>query len=160
MPAIRVHMLDASALTKLFLVEPASDAVRRYVDSHSVFVTTPYVIGEVLGVLKRALLKGKIASDDYFSASEELLARVRTGSLQLDDHSLVLRDIFDETERVASRHRIDLVDAHQIVVLKRGAFGALAGESRAILITADAALAQAARTEGLRVWDCNHDSAP
>ncbi len=124
------------------------------------FAATPYVIGEVLGLLKRANLRGGLTAEQYFAASEDLMGRLRTGSLQIEEQRLSERDVFDATERIATKYRIDLVDAHQLVTLQKCLFGSLKGESQGILVTADNALAEAAATEGLRVWNCLADSAP
>jgi len=57
MSAIRIHMLDTSALIKLFLEEDGSDVLRKYYNVHSVFWTTALCFAETLGVLKREYVK-------------------------------------------------------------------------------------------------------
>jgi hypothetical protein len=70
------------------------------------------------------------------------MAMLRDQTLQVEDCSLSLRAVFDETEKVATRHQLDLVDAHQLVPLSRSTVGALEGESRVIFVTADERLAR------------------
>lgn len=48
----------------------------------------------------------------------------------------------------------------QIVTLKKGRYRSFVGESQSLLITADADLAKAARSEGLQVWDCINEAGP
>jgi hypothetical protein len=55
---------------------------------------------------------------------------------------------------------LDLSDAFQIMSVKRGYFSSLTNDSATVLVTADNSLAQAARSEGLRVWNVNLDPAP
>ena len=160
MQHIRTHMLDASALAKLFLEEPTSDVVRTYFAEHSVFLVTSYVVGEVLGILKRVHVKGGLPTDQYLACSEELMAMLRNETLQVEECALSLREVFDETEKVARKYQLDIVDAHQLVALARSVVASLPGDSRAIFVTADQKLAEAATSEGLRVWDCRSSAAP
>ena len=159
MDTIRTHLIDASALVKLFVREPGSDVVRAYFGEHSVFAATSLCIGEVLGVLKAQWLRKQISHEQYFAASEELMAHLRNGTITIEEVSLADRAVFDETERVAAAHALDIVDAHQLVTLERGFFGKLPGESNGILITADSALANAALERKLRVWNPLSSSA-
>ena len=68
--------------------------------------------------------------------------------------------VFVAAQRISERHDLDLSDAFQIVSLKEGFFSVLSGDSQTILVTGDEALAQAARDEGLRVWDVLREPAP
>jgi predicted nucleic acid-binding protein len=151
MGTVRTFLIDASALVKLLVHEPDSDAFRKYFSQHSVFVTTSLCIGEVLGVLKAKWLRKQITQEEYFRTSEESMAHLRDGSITIEDVSPADRAVFEATERVARDHALDIVDAHQLVTLERGFYGTLGGESRAELLTADSALAKAARERNLRV---------
>jgi rRNA-processing protein FCF1 len=53
-----------------------------------------------------------------------------------------------------------LSDALQLLSVKHGRFCKLAKESKTILITSDKALAKAAKSEDLRVWNCEKKSEP
>ena len=61
--------------------------------------------------------------------------------------------VFSNVQNIADRYSLDLSDAFQILSVKEGFFSGLSGGSRTILVTADEALAKAARQEGLRVWN-------
>ena len=67
---------------------------------------------------------------------------------------------FDQIKPLVERYDLDVSDALQIASVKKGFLAALAGESRPIFATADEALAAAARTEGLKVWDIMVDPHP
>ena len=68
--------------------------------------------------------------------------------------------MFDEVEAIVKKYQIDVSDALQIVTIKKGEFNKFIGESQSLLITADEGLANAARSEGLAVWDCIHEPSP
>jgi predicted nucleic acid-binding protein len=157
---IRTHLFDTSALVKLLVDEAGSDVVRSYFGLHSVFAATSLCIGEVLGVLKTQLRQRRISKEQYFSASEELMAHIRNRTIAVEEVPLADRAVFDQTERAATAHSIDIVDAHQLVTLERGFLGALPGEARCVLITADSDLAKAARIRNLSVWNCLCEPAP
>ena len=57
-------------------------------------------------------------------------------------------------------HGLDFIDSIQIVTLLKGTYSGLVGTSQSLFITADRALAVAARKEGARVWDCTSEAAP
>jgi predicted nucleic acid-binding protein len=68
-------------------------------------------------------------------------------------------EIFWEVEKTAKRCGLDIADAYQIVTVKKDYFVRFP-EAQPILVTADSRLAEAARKEGLRVWDCLKEPAP
>jgi predicted nucleic acid-binding protein len=55
-------------------------------------------------------------------------------------------------QEISDKYSLDLSDAFQILSVKEGYFSALIDESSTILVTADEALAKAARSEGIRSW--------
>ena len=65
-----------------------------------------------------------------------------------------------EAERLIKQHKIDFLDCFQIVTILHGKFRVLGPDSKSILITADRALAKAARAEGARVWECTSEPPP
>jgi predicted nucleic acid-binding protein len=160
MAEIRVHYLDTSALIRLLVEEPGSDSLRRYCDGQSVLSVTGVCFAECLGVLKTKRVRGLLDDEEYFSACEDLVARIRDRSLFLDDASVTARELFDEAERIARAYKLDLADAYQLVALRHGPFSELPLETPPLLITADRELARAARLEGLRVWNCLNEPAP
>ena len=160
MTDIRTHYLDASALVKLFIDEDGSAAVRSYLGPHATRVTTSLCFAETLGVLKAKHVHRHISTEEYLAACEDLMAHLRGQTLTIEDIGITERIVFDEMERIAKAHALDLSDACQLLTLRQGALSHLEGDSRPILITADKRLAAAARSEGLRAWDCMHEAAP
>jgi hypothetical protein len=67
---------------------------------------------------------------------------------------------FFEAKTLAMDHDLDLSDAFQLLSLQAGYFCGLPGESATLLVTADEALAAAARKLDLRAWDCLREPLP
>jgi predicted nucleic acid-binding protein len=160
MAHIRTHYLDASAIVKLLIEEDGSLAVRTYLDPHATRIVTSLCFAETLGVLKAKERHGHISQEQYLSACEELMAEIRSQTLTIEDIGFTERRVFDEVEMLCKKHNLDLSDACQLWTLRKGLLSQFEGESRPILVTADKKLAAAARNEGLRVWDCMHETAP
>jgi len=162
METIRTHLLDASALVKLFINEDGSEALKDYFGSRSVFWTTSLCFAEVLGVLKRKYLSNKedLTKEEYLVASEDMVSHIRNGSISIEEVDITQFVIFNEVEKIVEKYSIDLADAFQIVTLKRGFPSSLTEDAKTILITADEGLAGAAQSEGLRVWDCLRKPVP
>gem|GEM_PF-6148707 len=77
---------------------------------------------------------------------------VEDGIIQLDEIPLADRATFNEAEKIAANHKIDLSDALQLITLKRGMFARLnAGEP--ILVSEDGKLLKAAREQKLKAMD-------
>lgn len=165
----RTHYLDASALVKLVIAEDHAEKLRAYC-GRALLATTSLCFGEALGVLKRKWKKGKsherLSQEAYLAACEDLFARIRNGSLEIEDTPLLsgkpreLRANFERIEKLAQRHSLDISDALQLLTLRSGTYSKLEGTARASLVTADRDLARAARAEGMPAWDCVHDPAP
>ncbi|MCI0400812.1 MAG: type II toxin-antitoxin system VapC family toxin [Gammaproteobacteria bacterium] len=170
MKLIRIHYLDASAIVKLILSETGTAELKQYFDQESNFTATSLCFAEALGVLKMKHFNQKcITDEEYFSGCDELMAYVAEDSIEIEDVEIKDRSVFDEVERLVRKHneekpknkRIDISDAFQIVSVKRNYFSQFEnGESKPILITGDRPLADAARSEGLRVWNCVDESPP
>ncbi len=154
MADIRTHYLDTSVIVKLLIDEDGSSTVRTYLGRHATLVTTSVCFAETLGVLKAKFLRGLLSEEQYLAACEELMAYLRNETLEIDDVGISQRRTFDEVEHLAKKYSLDISDAYQLVTLRRGLYSPLEGDSRPILVTADEALAKAAKSEGLRVWDC------
>lgn len=159
---IRIWFLDASALVKLVAREPDSGPLRGiFLGSASSFHTNLFCVAEALGVLKvKWLFRKEISEQQYFEFSDLLLAYVRNQTIHLDETDLDDNAVLGETEALARRHKLDLSDALQLYTLQSGSFKSFAGESTPLLITADADLAQAGRSEGIRVWNCIKEPVP
>lgn len=160
MAYIRTHYLDTSAIIKLLIDEDGSSTVRTYLAPHATRFTTSLCFAETLGVLKAKYVHHHISHEEYLAACEELMGEVRCQTLVIEDVPVTERDVFDEVEGLAKRHSLDLSDACQLLTLRKGLLSELEGESRPILVTADKRLADAAKNEGLRSWDCMHEPAP
>lgn len=155
---IRTHYLDASAIVKLFIDEIKSEELRAYLEPHATRFVTSFCLGEALGVFKVKYKRKNIDSERYFAACEDLMANVRDGNLVIDGPQITNRMVFDAIEQLATRYRVDLVDAHLLYIVRIGGLSRLTGDSQPILITADKGLAAGARGEKLRVWDVLNES--
>lgn len=157
MGLIRTHYLDASAIVMLFVEEPGSDKLRAYIGPHATRHTTSLCLAESLGVLKAKYKHHHITHERYLACCEELMAFLREGSLVVEDVQLSTRAIFDQAEDLCRKYAMDFSDACQLLTLRTGLLSKLEGESSPTLVTADQKLAQAAKREGLKAWDCVHD---
>ena len=160
MTDIRTHYLDTSVIVKLLVDEDGSTAVRAYLGGHAVNFTTSLCFAETLGVLKAKHVHNRISQEQYLAASEEIMARLRDQTLNIEDIALTERAVFEEVESLAQKHTLDLADAYQLLTIRTSFLSNLSGDSRPILVTADRRLAVAARSEGLRAWDCMHEPPP
>lgn len=161
MATIRTHYLDASAIVKLLVKEDGSERLNAYCDNHSNFRTTSLCVAEALGVLKVKHRRNEIDQESYFAASEILAGWISTlGGLEIENISISDRSVFHEIEQLCKKHSLDLSDGLQIFTLKKGFLSGLRGDSEPILITADAALANAVRAEGGRVWNVLDEPEP
>jgi predicted nucleic acid-binding protein len=160
MKVVRTHYIDTSALVKLFVQEDGSKKLRDYFSKHTVFHTTSLCFAEALGVLKAKKVRKLISNDAYLNASEELCISAFGGSIEIDEISIATPQAFRESQRIAGKYSLDLIDSFQIYSLKEGMLSVLAADSRPILITADKDLANAAKSEGLRSWGILNEDAP
>lgn len=158
----KANYLDASAAVKLVLEEAGSTNIKRYFGNRSGFFLTSLSLAEALGVFKRKLFHNEATKKRYFDACYLLLAWVRgkPKGIHIDDIDLSDIEVFKQAEDLSRQHHIDLSDSLQIVSVKNGRFRHNVGESKTILITADRQLESAAKTEGLRVWNCELTDEP
>ena len=82
-----------------------------------------------------------------------------SNNLQIVEVPVLSTIVLDEAEKIVKTHKIDFLDAFQIVTIIQGKFRVFGSEST-ILITADSGLAKAARAKNVRVWDCTSEPAP
>jgi predicted nucleic acid-binding protein len=162
---IRINYLDASIIIKLYLEEPCSDRVRKFVGTEaSVALTTGVCFAEALGVLSREFKSGRIDEAKYLEAQDDLLSRLRGGTIEIYDVDVASLEVVTEVESLISCYnkskncRLDLSDAFQLVTIKR----VLKGVDRSVflLITGDWYLAQVAKDEDIRVWNVLKDLNP
>ncbi len=152
---------DTSALIKLFVDEDGSEIVRGFEAVEPTKYTTDFCFYEALTLLKvKHLYRKEISKDQYNQAVLKLVAWHYHASINFPDVRLVDPATFNEVQRIMHTYNLDASDSLQIISVKHGFFSTMIDESKTILVTADKNLASAARTEGLRVWDCMHEPAP
>ena len=151
---------DASALVKRYVDEPGSEALRGYWASQATRCTTPFCLYETLGVLKRYKIRGTLSKDAYLRAATDLVCWFRASTSRRDDIEFTDHEVFRDARKVAEDHDLDLSDAFQLLSLEAGYFASLIGDSATLLVTADEALAAAARKRKLPVWDCQREPTP
>jgi hypothetical protein len=160
----RPAFLDACAAVKLVLkenlLEKAHARLLKYFNPAGSFFLSSFCFFEALGVLKRKMLKGKIERDRYFKCCYMLLVYKQQHRLRIDDPDISNFQQFRLAKQFAEKHSLDLSDALQIVSLTHGWLSHFVQESKPVLITVDAGLESAARSEGLRVWNCENAGAP
>jgi predicted nucleic acid-binding protein len=158
--SLKPGFLDASAAVKLVLKEHGSDRLLEHFNPTGSFFITSFCLFEALGVLKRKMLKNEIVPDHYFKSCFLLLNHVQLKRLRIDEPEISSYETFGKAEKLARQYSLDLSDALQLVGLKYGKFSHFVQESKPVLITADGALEAAARSEGLRVWNCELADTP
>lgn len=161
MPAVGASCFDASALVKVFTAERDGGAVRAHFSQGSpTKYTTPFCFYESMNVLKsKWIYQKQLTQEQYHSAARSLMAWFRplTKYPDLDlGHPLV----FLEVQKIAEKHSLDWSDAFQIVSVRDGFFARMVNDSQTILVTADRRLAEVARAEGLRAWNCIDEASP
>lgn len=138
--------LDSGSLVKRYVEEPGSGIVREaYLKAYSGELKVAFSswnVGEVLGALDRAHLRGMLDGRDYLVTKSRFLSEtrrlVRLGVLRLIPVRLRL---LIETWRLLERHHVYHADALQIVSAK------FSGASE--FFTADKKLHETAKAEGL-----------
>jgi predicted nucleic acid-binding protein len=163
--SIKCHYLDASALVKLVAEDAheiqGREVLRNYYWTHTASMyATSYCIAETFSVFKRKQLQGTISGTEYIEYVKKFLHRLIGANLRVDEVSILSPQLFAEGERFFNQYGIDFIDALQIVTVLHGQFKIFAADSKTILITADKGLANAARAEGARVWECTSEPAP
>lgn len=158
---IKASHLDASAAVKLVLQERGSEQLRSYFASPANFYITSVCLAEALGVFKRKRLRDEISEKQYLTTCYLLLGYLRNPPrIRVDEIELSSVDIFAKAEEIARRHQLDLSDSLQLVSVKHGRSSSSVPGFKTLFITADRALASAAKAEGLRVWNCEEEAAP
>ena len=158
---IKASHLDASAAVKLILQERGSEHIKNYFANRAGFYITSLCLAEALGVLKRKMRKGELSEKNYFDSCWGLLGYLRSpAKIRVDEIELSSLDTFAKAEEIARRYKLDLSDSLQLVSVKHGKYSSWYQESKTVLITADGDLELAARTEGLRVWNCEEEATP
>ncbi len=156
----RVYYLDASALFKLAVKESGSETIEKYMSAEpaSTFYATSLCFAEALGILRSTYFHKGLDQETYSKAGDILRGYIGD-RIELADMDISDSEIFWEVEKTAKRYGLDIVDAYQIITIKRDLFSRFQ-EAQPILVTADSGLAEAARKEGFGVWDYLKEQAP
>jgi predicted nucleic acid-binding protein len=153
--AARMVYFDASALVKVYTDEDGSGVVRKFFYSEPNKCTTLICYFETLNVFKMKRFYRKppanITDDGYHKAAFGLSAWFSASSKNVSNLDLVDPITFPKVQCLARKYSIDLSDAFQMLSVKAGFASQMSGESQTILLTADEALAGAARSEGIKV---------
>ncbi len=159
--ALRPHYLDASALVKLVIDEEYSSRIRGYMFSpeQSWRICTSYCFAEAFGVLKRRNKHRELSDIDYLAGTRGLIRLVRDERVSVVEGEFSSLAAFAEAERMVGAHRIDFLDAFQLISVK-SSWPQLAPASQPILVTADGDLAKAAEREGIKFWYCRETHQP
>ena len=154
---VRYRYLDASAAVKLVVAEPASSEILAYFESGDPFYMTAPCTTEVLSVLKvKYFYRKELSADQYTKAAYCFLSYLND-RIKIRGPSIDNSHVFWEADELARRHNLDLIDALQLVTIKQGSF---VGPGAPLLITADDALARAARVEQIEAWNCATEPRP
>lgn len=159
---LRAAYFDASALVKVFSSETDSDVVRQYWRAQATKQTTLFCFYETLSILKGKTKRNPpaLTKAEYLKAAWELFVWYNAAMRGIRDPEFTNPDIFAKAKQIAEDHDLDLSDALQLVTLRDGYFSLLTNDSTSLLVTADEALAIAARKMGLPVWDCSREPRP
>ena len=162
MAAIRANCFDASALVKVYVDEPGSPVVRDYFNHRAATkYSTPFCFYEALNILKsKWKYQGQIDETRYREACFSLVAWYGASSRHVRDVELTEPKTLGEVLRLTEKHGLDVSDAFQLYSVKAGYFSHLVNRSKTLLVTADIALAEAARVEGLLVWNILGEPEP
>jgi predicted nucleic acid-binding protein len=157
--AIKVKYLDASAMVKLFLNEDGSKVFSEYFFHHTNYCTTRMTFYEAMNVLKSRLFKN-CNKNKYYQAVEELAIHGWGGKIEIESIELDNLEVFKEVSKLSMAYDLDVADAIQIYSILGGKYCRLINESSSVLITADDKLEVAAKTNGIRVWNCRNNARP
>lgn len=161
--ALHATCFDASALVKRYIDEPGSDVLRQYWSRQATRYTTPFCLYETLSILKGYTRRkeGTITKARYLQCATDLVAWFRASSSRIQNIDLTDMEVFHDAKALAEQYpKLDLSDAFQLLTLEAGFFAPLVGGSQTLLVTADEALATAARHKRLPVWDCVREPMP
>ena len=90
-----------------------------------------------------------------------LISHLELKRIRIDEEPEIdSTETFIHAQKFAREHDLDLSDALQLLSVKHGKFCKLAVESKTVLVTSDKALAEAAKAEGLQVWNPEKESKP
>lgn len=157
---VHVWYLDASALVKVVVDEGDHAIVREFYYTHPNCHATALCLMEALGALKAKWMHSRLTHDEYIKASRKLIIDAWGKKVRPDNVDLFTPEGLKAVEELARKHQLDLSDALQLETILHGTFQYFAEDAKPILITADRKLAEAARAEGIRAWNCADEGPP
>jgi len=101
-----------------------------------------------------------LTEEKYHQAAERLIVWFSATARYNKDLDLHDATVLESAQRLAQRYSLDLSDAFQILCVKEGRYSHLVDRSQTVLVTADEALARAARSEGVKAWYCLGEPEP
>jgi predicted nucleic acid-binding protein len=146
----------------VYVDEPGSRLAKDYFHGRApARYTTPFCFYEALNILKaKWLYQGKISDIQYRKSASDLVVWYASIRHSVTEFDLTSRRGLKAVREISERHSLDFSDAFQIVSVKFGPYSRLVDRSQTLLITADRALAAAARAEGVLVWDMLNEPEP
>ena len=145
---------DASAIVKLIIREPGSDAARAWFDESNPFVTCRIAYAEVMAALGMAMRVGRLASEDLPTA-ESALRHIWADTFVLE----VAQVVVERAGQLAIRHGLRGYDSVHLAAAVSHGDPARVPERPAV-VTWDARLADAALAEGLCIFGDRMQSPP
>ncbi|GLX80253.1 hypothetical protein tinsulaeT_35930 [Thalassotalea insulae] len=118
------------------------------------------VLNGSLSVIKSKWKYEHIDDDAYFDSTERLLVDAWSGKLEIDEVELLSIEGINTVKSLAKKYSLDWSDALRVETIKKGKYSHFSGECQYILITADNGLAEAARNENIRTWNCIKEDKP
>jgi predicted nucleic acid-binding protein len=163
---VRLKYLDASALVKLYIDEKGSQELREFFNAGTNFFTTWLCLAEALNVMKRKWNNEEIEEDRYLNGICSLIIewrdRIESGDIKSVNPSIPLK-----VRKISEKHKLDYSDALQLWAIKNGTYSHTivisdknVTDSALFIITSDKDLANAAKSEGIKVWNCEVEPAP
>lgn len=149
------NYLDASATAELAL--PLSVAeLRSRLEMYQPLIVLPMCHVAAVMILKDRFNNRPHHWNELATGIAQLTEQLSQGHLSMGTLPLEgLKDRRKAAESLAERHNLDIVDALQLVDLKR----ALEADPSGTLITTSDQFEKAAVHEGMKVWNCVRDSA-
>ena len=135
---------DASALAKLYLPEPESDALNRLLAGREDALVSDLAITEVVSALGRRVRRGELAAGPARRVHRKILAHLAEGPYRKVE---LLTETHREAERILLASRSAAIRSADALHLAL-ALGAGAGT----LLTFDRTMAKASLEQGLAVW--------
>jgi predicted nucleic acid-binding protein len=129
-----VSYLDASAAVKLVVQEPGFENLQNYLNPPSGprggLHITSLCFAEALGVLKRKWQRGHLSDKEYHGKCFLLVTYCSRRRITLEDTGLEDLSTFLKATKLASKHKLDVSDALQLLTVKYGKFRHLVAESK------------------------------